>query len=96
MTEPPRFEREFKPEAVHLWREVARSSSEVAIDLGISEHLLIRRHKQLSVGNHTDDAFPGYGKLVSADHELRRLRRRMVCCYTRRSPLRCRSLRLIK
>ena len=72
MTKLRSFTREFKLEAVRLWRESDRSASEVAIDLGISEQLLTRWHKQLSGGKNIDDVFPGNGKLVSADEELRR------------------------
>ncbi len=70
-----KFTREFKLEAVRLWKEGGKTAREVGSDLGINDQLLTRWHRQLSNGKTAGEVFPGNGKLVSADEELRRLRR---------------------
>lgn len=72
-----RFSQEFKLEAVRLAAIGDRSISEVARDLGIGANLLCqwKRQAETRSGHGPTDVFPGKGKLMSQDEEIRRLRR---------------------
>lgn len=72
-----RFTQEFKLEAVRLAAMGDRPVSEVARELGIGAELLRqwKRQAEARVGHAPSDIFPGNGKLMSQDEEIRRLRR---------------------
>lgn len=72
-----RFTQEFKLEAVRLAAIGDRSIAEVARDLGIGANLLWqwKRQAEARSGHSPTDVFPGNGKLMSQDEEIRRLRR---------------------
>ena len=66
------YTQEFKVEAVKLVTEQGRSIAEAARNLGISENLL--RSWKISLQARGDQAFPGHGKVLPFEDELRRLR----------------------
>jgi transposase len=72
-----RFTHEFKLEAVRLAAVGDRPVSEVARELGIRAEMLRqwRRQAEARVGHRPSDIFPGNGKLMSQDEEIRKLRR---------------------
>jgi transposase len=72
-----RFTQEFKLEAVRLAAVGDRRVSEVARDLGISADMLRqwKRQAETRSGHSPADIFPGNGKLMSQDEEIRKLRR---------------------
>lgn len=72
-----RFTQEFKLEAVRLAAVGDRPVSEVARELGIRAEMLRqwKRQAEARVGHPPSDIFPGNGKLMSQDEEIRRLRR---------------------
>lgn len=74
------FTQEFKLEAVRLAGLGDRRPSEVAQDLGIRPDMLRqwRRQAEARVGARPADVFPGNGKLISQDEEIRRLRREVA------------------
>lgn len=75
-----RFTQEFKLEAVRLAAVGDRRVSEVARDLGIRAEMLRQwtRQAEARVGHQPSDIFPGNGKLISQDEEIRRLRREVM------------------
>jgi transposase len=75
-----RFTQEFKLEAVRLATVGDRRIGEVARDLGIRAEMLRqwKRQAEARVGNRPADVFPGNGKLISQDEEIRRLRREVA------------------
>jgi transposase len=72
-----RFTQEFKLEAVRLAAVGDRRVSEVARDLGVRPEMLRqwKRQAEARAGHAAADVFPGNGKLISQDEEIRRLRR---------------------
>ena len=75
-----RFTQDFKLEAVRLAAVGDRRVSEVARDLGVRTEMLRqwRRQAAARVGQAPADIFPGNGKLISQDEEIRRLRREVA------------------
>ncbi|PZR77270.1 MAG: hypothetical protein DLM73_00085 [Chthoniobacterales bacterium] len=67
------YSREYKIEAVRLSHEGTRPVTAVAADLGISRDQLYQWRREFSQTGTA--AFPGNGKVSSADEELHRLRR---------------------
>ena len=67
------YTKEFKVEAVRLVVEEGRPISEVVRELGIGENLLHRWKKKYEEGK--VEPFPGKGRLIPEDDELRQLRR---------------------
>ena len=67
-----KYTKEFKLEAVRLSSDPETSVAEVAADLGVSESMLYRWRKALSVDG--DQAFPGNGRLKADDEEIRKLK----------------------
>lgn len=70
------FSAEYKREAVRLVED-GRSVLDVARSLGIRADILRRWRRQLTTTADTQLAFPGPGKLMSQDEEIRRLRREL-------------------
>jgi transposase len=68
------YDSEFKTEAVLLVLN-GRSIRDVADNLGISYGMLARWKREYE--KHTDDAFPGQGKLRSEDERIRQLEREL-------------------
>jgi len=75
-----RFTQEFKLEAVRLASSGERRPAEVARKLGIRADMLRqwRRQAEARAGRPLADVFPGNGKLMSQDEEIRRLRREVA------------------
>ena len=70
-----RPDKAFKNDAVRLVVEENRSVTEVARDLGIHENTLYRWVKeQKDTG---EDAFPGHGRLLPQDAEIKRLKKEL-------------------
>ena len=70
------YTREFKREAARLAEESGKPLVELARELDIHPNTLYKwRRAYLGDG---EDAFPGQGKLTSADEEIRRLRRELA------------------
>jgi transposase len=71
------FTQEFKLEAVRLVQVGDRRVSDVARELGIRADMLRqwKRQAEARTGRSVADVFPGNGKLMSQDEEIRRLRR---------------------
>jgi len=74
------FSREFKLEAVRLASEGNKPLAQVARELGVRSTMLRtwKRQAEARAGFAAADVFPGNGKLVSQDEELRRLRRELA------------------
>ena len=69
------YTREFKVEAVRLFRQGDRRLSQVARDLDIDSKMLRRWAEELEREGEGEQAFPGKGHLKPQDEELRRLKR---------------------
>ena len=67
------YTREFKLEAVRLYESTDKSMSEVERELGITPYLLSKWVHQFR--QEEAQTFPGKGKLIEREEELRRLRR---------------------
>jgi transposase len=68
-----KFTKEFKVEAVPLVKEGGCTLSQVERDLGVNVGVLGKWCRQLE--EHSTDAFPGKGRLIPQEEELRRLKR---------------------
>ena len=68
-----RYTREFKIEAVRMIEQQNMTIAQASKDLGINAHMLCRWRKQLQADGR--QAFPGKGRLIPEEEELRRLRR---------------------
>jgi transposase len=71
-TQRKKYSNEFKAEAVKLVTDQGYSYAEAAKNLGINDNMLRRWSQQLSEKG--QDAFPGNGKKLGMEEELRRLR----------------------
>jgi len=69
------YSREFKQEAVALITEKGYSMAEASRNLGVEYSILRRWKKQLA--DDPQNAFPGKGRLKTADRELRELQRKL-------------------
>lgn len=67
------FTKEFKVNAVRMIGRDGRSAASVARDLGVDPNVLYRWKQDLD--QHKEEAFPGHGRLMAQDEELRKLRR---------------------
>ena len=67
------YTREFKLEAVRLYESTDKSMSEVERELGMTPYLLSKWVHQFR--QEEEQTFPGKGKLIEREEELRRLRR---------------------
>lgn len=68
-----RFDKQFKLDAIRLVTDGGKKVSEVARDLGIDPNTLYNWKKEFD--SHGRDAFPGNGRLMPQDEELRQLKR---------------------
>ena len=73
MTERKHYTREFKFEALELWRTSGKRAAQIERDLGIHQGQLYAWKRQFA--KHGSDAFPGHGHLSEPEAELRRLQR---------------------
>jgi transposase-like protein len=73
------FTREFKLEAVRMLTSKERKLDELARDLGVRPDILRGWKSQTEgrAGLRSDEVFPGNGKLMSRDEEMRALRREL-------------------
>lgn len=71
-----RFDKQFKLDAVRLVTEGGKKASEVARDLGVDPNTISNWKREF--GSHGGAAFPGNGRLMPADEELRRLNREIA------------------
>lgn len=73
MAKRQQFTKEFKLEAVRLWKSSGRPAAAVARELGLRRNHLYKWQTELEA--HTEAAFPGSGKRPASENELQRLRR---------------------
>src|SRR5436309_15252066 len=73
MAKRQRFTKEFKLEAIRLWKSSGRPAAAVARELGLRRNHLYKW--QTEVETHGDAAFPGKGGRAHSADELTRLRR---------------------
>lgn len=71
-----KYDKQFKLDAVRLTSEGGKSVAAVARDLGIDANTL--HHWKRTLLTHGNDAFPGNGRLMPQDIELRRLEREVA------------------
>ena len=76
MKEPRKYEREFKLNAVKLYRESGKSLSKLSLDLGVPMATFAAWVKQFKENG--EDSFPGSGKLMPQNEEVSRLRRELA------------------
>lgn len=69
------YSREFKIEAVRLLETSGKSSATIERELGIGDGCLSRWRKKFAADG--DDAFPGHGKMMPEQEEIRRLKREL-------------------
>lgn len=70
-----RFDREYKIEVVKQVKEIGRSASDMAKELGIHVNTVYKWLKEYeSIGR---NAFPGSGNLRPEDEEIRRLKKEL-------------------
>jgi transposase len=67
------YTKEFKVEAVRMVERTGRTQQEVADELGVPPSNIHRWRKKY--GNGGPDAFPGRGRLMPKDEQIRELRR---------------------
>ena len=70
------YSREFKLEAVRLVEESDESVTEIAERLELHPNVLYRWRAQILKDG--EEVFPGHGKLLESDEEMRRLRRELA------------------
>lgn len=73
MAKRQRFTKEFKAEAIRLWKSSGRPATAVARELGLRRNHLYKWHAELE--GHGGAAFPGSGNRPGTPDELIRLRR---------------------
>jgi transposase len=69
----PSYTKEFKQEAVSLFKTSGKSKTQIARDLGVSDSALSKWCKEY--GEQGEDAFPGKGHQMPIEEENRRLKR---------------------
>lgn len=69
------FTREFKLEALRLWKSSGRPAAVVARELGLRRNHLYKWEAELAA--HGNAAFPGKGRQPAPQEELARLRRQL-------------------
>jgi transposase len=75
-TKRKKYDKQFKLDAVRLASEGGRTVASVSRDLGIDANTLHYWKRTLLA--HGNDAFPGNGRLLPQDEELRRLQRELA------------------
>lgn len=76
MDKQRKYDREFKINAVKLYRESGKSLSEISINLGTPMTTLAAWVKQFQENG--ENSFPGSGSLLPCNEELFRLRRELA------------------
>ena len=69
----PTYSREFKQQAVELFKTSGKAKSHIARDLGISDSALNKWCKEFE--EQGQEAFPGKGHQTTIEEELRKLKR---------------------
>ena len=70
-----KYSKEFKLEAIEMYKNSERSMSEVERDLGISGGILSKWIDRLARAEKPEEVFPGNGKLQNTDQRIRQLER---------------------
>lgn len=73
MAKRQRFTKEFKLDAIRLWKSCGRPAAAVARELGLRRNHLYKWQTELET--HRETAFPGKGGRPQSPDELTRLRR---------------------
>ena len=71
-----KYSKEFKLEAIKLAEESDKPVTQVARELGLRVNQIYKWKKQLEVKQ--DDAFPGKGRALDKDDEIRRLKKELA------------------
>jgi transposase len=69
----PTYTKEFKQEAVSLFKTSGKTKAQIARDLGISDGAMSKWCKEF--GEHGEEAFPGKGHQTTIEEEMKHLRR---------------------
>ncbi len=69
----PTYTKDFKQQAVSLFKTSGKNKTQLARDLGISDSALSKWCKEF--GEHREEAFPGKGHQLTIEEELKQLRR---------------------
>src|SRR5215472_4868841 len=69
----PTYTKEFKQQAVQLFKTSGKSKTQIARDLGVSDSALSKWRKEFT--DHGEEAFPGKGHQTSIEEEVRNLKR---------------------
>jgi transposase len=69
----PTYTKEFKQQAVHLFKTSGKSKTQIARDLGMSDSALNKWCKEFE--EQGDEAFPGKGHQTAIEEENRKLKR---------------------
>lgn len=68
-----KFDKQFKLDTVRLITDGGRRTTEVARDLGVDPNTIYNWKREFS--HHGSAAFPGNGRLMAEDEEVRQLKR---------------------
>jgi transposase len=68
-----KFDKQFKLDTVRLITQGGRKAAEVARDLGVDPNTIYNWKRKYD--HHGDTAFPGNGRLMPEDEQLRQLKR---------------------
>jgi len=69
----PTYTKEFKQQAVQLYKTSGKTKAQIARDLGISDSALLSWCREME--KHREEAFPGKGHQTPLEEENRRLKR---------------------
>lgn len=70
-----KYSKEFKMEAIAMFKNGERSMYEVERELGITSGLLSKWIAKIENAEKPEEAFPGNGKLTESDEKIRKLER---------------------
>jgi transposase len=70
-----KYSKEFKLEAIRLYKNGERGIAEVERELGITKGLLWKWQTELEKLPRKEEAFPGNGKMMDTDARIRQLER---------------------
>lgn len=73
-----KYNKEFKMEAVRMYKKGERNITEIERELGITKGLLWRWNQELSQQAKKEEAFPGNGNLTETEARIRKLEREIA------------------
>lgn len=75
MLKRKKYTKEFKMEAIRMYKNSERSFSEIERELGITTGLLGRWKHDLDDASHKEEIFPGNGNMPDTEARIRQLER---------------------